>query len=273
MPVQPAPAAIRVLVADNSVINTELLAQAIQKDRHIRVVDVCTSRAEVLQAALRSKPDILLISESLGNRQGGGLEVISELRIGRPDLKPIVLLDCSTPQNVTQAFRAGAKGVFSRNQPVKALCKCIAMVSERQIWATSAELNFLLEALAKVPYLRAPETEAITLLSERERDVVRCLAEGLSNREIGSRLTISQHTVKNYMFRIFEKLGVSSRLELLFFVLSRTGHAQDVVNQLSRRAPTADNAVERTKVTSIRQPDTRSSNAPAAAIAGGLGSA
>ena len=138
-------------------------------------------------------------------------------------MKAIVLMDSSTRENVVEAFRAGARGVFCRNQPVKMLCRCISVVNEGQVWANSLELGFLLEALSAVPSLRPANNEALCLLSDRERAVVGCLAEGLSNREIAARLNISQHTVKNYMFRIFEKLGISSRLELLFLVLSGTG--------------------------------------------------
>jgi DNA-binding CsgD family transcriptional regulator len=82
------------------------------------------------------------------------------------------------------------------------------------------------------------------MLSDRESDVVSCLAEGLSNREIAARLSISQHTVKNYMFRIFEKLGVSSRLELLFLVMSRSGEtrssAREVPNSPVQLPPRID---------------------------------
>jgi len=230
---QPAPV-VRVVVADGSVIHTELLAQAIAKDRHIRVVELSSSSKEVLKAVVEAEPDVLLISENLDQRPGGGLELLCQIRETHPGVKPVVLLDSSDRESVIQAFRAGSRGVFCRNQPVKLLCKCIAAVNTGQVWANSSELGFLLEALAAAPALHSGDAETLSILSDRERDVVRCLAEGLSNREIASRLGISQHTVKNYMFRVFEKLGVSSRLELLFFVLTRTGHAQDVVNQLTR---------------------------------------
>jgi len=185
----------------------------------------------VLKGVLHSNPDVLLISENLDQSPGGGLEVLTEVRSQRPDLKAVVLLDSSAHENVVEAFRSGARGVFSRNQPVKTLCKCITVVNDGQIWANTRELGFLLEALSVTPPLSRTCAQGLSGLSERERDVVRCLAQGLSNRDISLRLGISQHTVKNYMFRIFEKLGVSSRVELLFFVLSRNVEAQDLLNQ------------------------------------------
>jgi DNA-binding NarL/FixJ family response regulator len=224
--------AVRVLVADNSIIHTELLGQAIGKDRRIRVVELSTSASEVRNGAREGNPDVVLISETLDQRPGGGLELVSEIRSNHPEVKVIVLIDSATRENVVEAFRAGARGVFCRNQPIKMLCRCISVVNEGQVWANSAELGFLLEAVSALPSLRPANSEALRLLSDRERAVVACLAEGLSNRDIAARLEISQHTVKNYLFRIFEKLGVSSRLELLFFVLSGAGNTQAGVTRL-----------------------------------------
>ena len=80
-----------------------------------------------------------------------------------------------------------------------------------------------MEALATSPVVRAVDANGLSLLSKREMDVVRSLAEGLTNREIAERLGLSQHTIKNYLFRVYDKLGVSSRLELLFMTLTQAG--------------------------------------------------
>jgi DNA-binding NarL/FixJ family response regulator len=232
------PLAVRVLVADNNVIQTELLGQAVAKDRRMRVVELSTSSGEALRGVQYAHPDVLLISETLDQRAGGGLDVVREMRRTLPELKSIVLLDCSDKESVVRAFRAGARGVFCRNHPVKMLCKCIVAVNEGQIWANSSELAFLVEAVSASSTFCCTTAENLSALSDREREVVNCIAQGLSNRDIATRLRISQHTVKNYMFRIFEKLGVSSRLELLFYVMSRTeerrtlNHAElTVINQ------------------------------------------
>ena len=233
---QPQPSAVRVLVADDSGIYTELLAQALSKDRRIRVVEVSANGPGVLKGVLQSNPDVLLISENLDHHPTGGLGILSEVRSNRPHLKAIILLNSPTQENVVRAFQAGARGVFCHSQPLKMLCKCISVVNEGQIWASRQELDFLLEALAATPS-RPARAPGMSGLSERERDVVGCLAQGLSNRQIAERLAISQHTVKNYMLRIFEKLGVSSRVELLFFVRSRNGDVQDMLNRPAGNSP------------------------------------
>jgi len=127
---------------------------------------------------------------------------------------------------VLKAFRAGARGVFGKNEPIEQLSKCVRCVHQGQIWADSQALRVAVEALASSPTVRAVNASGMKLLSERELQVVRCIAEGLTNREIAERLKLSQHTIKNYLFRIFDKVGVSSRVELLFMTLSQTGAGQ-----------------------------------------------
>lgn len=222
---------VRVLVADNSPLHTQLLAEAVGRDRCIKVVGATVDAASVVSLALECRPDVLLISANLDAQPNRGLGILRELQAERSNLKSVVLLDSSTPNTVVQAFLFGARGVFYRNASLNALCKCIRVVYEGQIWANSEEVGFLLAALAAAsPSMRAFQASGLKLLSKRERDVVRCLAgAGLSNREISQHLGISDHTVKNYMLRIFDKLGVSSRVELMFYVLG-TGGADVICN-------------------------------------------
>jgi DNA-binding CsgD family transcriptional regulator len=132
-----------------------------------------------------------------------------------------MLLESSRRETVVEAFRAGAKGVFSMSEPLKYLCKSVRCVYQGQIWANATELAFALDALGTAPKVRAVDSNGINLLSKREIEVVQCVAEGLTNGEIGQRLGLSKHTIKNYLLRIFDKLGVSNRTELLFFTLSQ----------------------------------------------------
>jgi DNA-binding CsgD family transcriptional regulator len=93
-----------------------------------------------------------------------------------------------------------------------------------------------LDALASAPIVRAVNAHGLSLLSKRELQVVRCLAEGLSNRQIAERLKLSQHTVKNHLFRVFDKLGVSSRIELLFMTLTQPVPGQSVAEASTNSA-------------------------------------
>lgn len=213
---------IRVLVVDSSRIHTELLAEALQKDRRLEVISAHSS-LEVLHAARQHGVDVAAISAYLDDTPQRGLEVLRELRSAYPSVRGVMLLDSVARETVLEAFRAGARGIFSRSESIQALCKCVHCVYQGQIWARSEHMAFAVEALASTPTVRATDAKGFNLLSAREMEVVRGLSEGLTNREIADQMGLSHHTIKNYVFRIFEKLGVSNRVELLFMTLSRTG--------------------------------------------------
>lgn len=211
---------VSIVVADSTRIHTQLLADALRNDTGLQVVAAASNSEELLAAVTRVPIDVVVISHNLDNRPGHGVEVLREMRALRPQIKGIVLLDSSKPQEVLDCFRAGARGIFSKQERIESLCRCIRNVHEGQIWARSVDLDHALDALAKSPVVRATNHKGIELLSERERQVIQHVAGGMSNREIAAALGLSPHTVKNYLFRIFDKLGVSSRTELLYLTMN-----------------------------------------------------
>jgi DNA-binding NarL/FixJ family response regulator len=171
-------------------------------------------------AAMAQHIDVVIVGSNLDEEPLRGIEVLRELNASRPEIRAVILLDSSKREVVLEAFRAGARGLFSRHDSLDNLSKCVRQVYEGQTWASSQQVGFAIEALASAPTVRAVAANGLDLLSKREMDVVRCLAEGLSNREIAQRLGLSQHTIKNYLFRVFDRLGVSSRLELMSLTLT-----------------------------------------------------
>jgi DNA-binding NarL/FixJ family response regulator len=133
----------------------------------------------------------------------------------------VVLLDALERNLVVEAFRCGARGVFCRSGSFQALCKCILCVHEGQVWASSAELRFVVEALVDPVPIETRGWPNSRPLSKREEEIAHMVAEGFSNRQISERLVLSEHTIKNYLFRVFEKLGVSTRVELTLYALKR----------------------------------------------------
>jgi DNA-binding NarL/FixJ family response regulator len=212
---------IRVLVANNSRIYSRLLAEALTRDPLLEVIPCDSDLSGLVATAMAEDIDVLVISSNLDEQPARGLEVLRELRVLHPDVRAVLLPDSSKNEAVLQAFRAGARGIFGRNEPIEMLSKCVRCVHQGQIWASSEALEVVLEALAGSTTVRAVNADGMNLLSERESQVVRCVAEGLTNREIAERLKLSQHTVKNHLFRVFDKLGVSNRVELLFMTLSQ----------------------------------------------------
>lgn len=216
---------IRVFAADNTSMNTQLLAEALGRDGQFALATPAASGAEILSAIKRERSHVALISARQGNDGRGGFGLSREIRSASPTTRVIMLLDASERALVVDAFRSGARGVFSRTEPLKLLAKSIRCVHEGQIWASSTELQFLLEAMAEPAPMSFVSANGDALLSARELDVVRCVAEGLSNREIAQRLSLREHTVKNYLFRIFDKLGVSSRVEVVLYALGNQAPA------------------------------------------------
>ena len=223
---EPRSANVRVLVADSTPLTGHLIADALRKDRGLMVT---TAEANsVIVTATTLKPDVAIISEQLKGKPGRGFEVLRELRVAVPSTHTVMLLDSAERGLVVEAFRSGARGVFCRSDPLKMLARCVHKVHDGQLWIDSAQLEFLLETLAQAPATQIVDSRGTNLLSKREQDVVRWLAEGNTNREIARKLNLSGNTVKNYLFRIFNKLGVSSRVEVIIYAASQRVGRQSI---------------------------------------------
>jgi len=233
---------ISVIVSDSTRIHTQLLAEAMRSDPALQVVASASSSKEVLEVIGRAPIDVAVINYVLDDVPGRGPELLREIRALHPHVKGIILIDSSRPQPVLDSFRAGAKGIFSKQGQLENLCKCIRCVHEGQIWATGTELEHLLGAFASSPQVRAANQMGLDLLSPRECQVVQYLVAGMSNREIAKALALSPHTVKNYIFRIFDKLGVSNRMELLYMTLRQGAPAPFLQGRLTDPADSYDDA-------------------------------
>jgi DNA-binding NarL/FixJ family response regulator len=228
-PPEPSPT-ISVFVADASRMNCELMAAALRRSRYrLAMAGYATESAEVPAGFHNNEANIAVISAHLRDGVSAGFSVAREIRASYPRTGIIMLLDSIQGTMVIEAFRAGAKGVLSREEPFEVLCKCIHAVHQGQVWANSKELHLVLDALSRAP--SSPKTNGHGskrpgLLTKRETGVVQLVAEGLSNRDISQQLNLSEHTVRNYLFRIFNKVGISSRLELALYDLNRQNNDQ-----------------------------------------------
>jgi DNA-binding NarL/FixJ family response regulator len=220
-------------------MSTQLLVEALSRDAEFQMIESPSSDA-VLALVKREKPHVAVISAKLGEKGRGAFDLVRNIRTHVPTTRVVVMIDASERGAVIDAFRAGAAGVFCRTEPFRLLTKCIQCVHSGQVWASSNELHFLLDALAQ-PTFANFRCSGNSPLSAREVDVVRCVAEGLTNREIAQRLKLTEHTVKNYLFRIFDKLGVSSRVEVVLYALSvREKQSQPLLFSVRNRRNSAD---------------------------------
>lgn len=218
---------IGVLVADSTPLTGRLIADVLRRDRKFAITDA--SGTSVLPTAAPLKPDVAIISETLGGTRGRGFEILRELRTAVPQTRTVMLLDSGERNLVVEAFRSGARGVFCRSDPLEMLARCVHKVHAGQLWVSGPQLEFLLETLATAPATRLTDTQGGKLLSKREEEVVRWLAEGHTNIEIARELKLSENTVKNYLFRIFNKLGMSSRVEVVRYAASQRASARPSV--------------------------------------------
>lgn len=228
---KPAEVVVRVLVADDTRLHTQLLADALRRDGALEVIS--SDLQEITARTDLQSIDVLLLSSEL-NGPSSGFAVLRELHASHPHARAIVLLDSSKPELILEAFRAGARGVLSRQDSLETLSKCVRKVHQGQVWANSQQMELVVEALASSHSPSAVNAQGIEQLSRREMEVVTSVAQGLTNREIAKQLKLSEHTVKNYLFRIYDKLGVSSRIELLFLTLSRSAPTEPSGNTFSR---------------------------------------
>jgi two-component system, NarL family, response regulator DegU len=251
-PAQEQEHSINVIVAEATVMACELLANALSRTPEMRVVGWELDSESALARTARVKPHVALISSDLQDGAARGLSLASALRARHPEIRSVILLDRPDRQSTIDAFRAGARGVLSRGDGLALVPKCVRRVSEGQVWANSTELLYLLDTMVQTKSAHTLSDNCRTLLTPREQDVVQLLADGLGNREIAARLKLSEHTIKNYLFQVFDKIGVSSRVELVLCALSSsvvkpTGKPNDdrvqgVAAGLRRRPDTMTNA-------------------------------
>src|SRR5215469_605248 len=211
--------AIRVLVADHSRIHTRLLADALKRDPLLEVIPFESESSGLIGAVVSQEIDVLVISSDLDELPSKGLNVLQQMHTMGLHTRSVILLVSSGEQAILDAVRAGAKGIFSKNDPLERLTECVRSVYQGRVWANDHALAVAFDALSRSPGMAKVNASGMKLLSKREMQVVQSMAEGLTNREIAAQLNLSQHTVKNYLFRIFDKMGVSSRIELLSITL------------------------------------------------------
>jgi len=214
---------LRLLISDRTALGCELMLLSLSRRRDMIGSVVCaTSSAEVERVARTQQPDVALVSAALSDGPLAGFRVLPALQNALPDCPVVVLLDDTDEELAIDAFRAHARGVFYRADPMEQLVKCIDRVRQGEIWAGARELRAVFDAFAECSPFGGPSHTNFHL-NEREMMVARLVATGQTNRQIGKRLNLSEHTVKNYLYRVFEKVGIRSRVELAVLLMNDPG--------------------------------------------------
>jgi DNA-binding NarL/FixJ family response regulator len=217
---------VRVVIADSTRMGCQLLSDALRRDSRIKVVCAACDAREILNTLPAASPHVALISTNFGGSASAANQFSRDMHTVVPALQVVMLVEEFDRQHIVEGFRAGVRGIVGRTESIETLCKCIHVVAAGQIWANNEAMHFLLEYLSEPAPFRLVDANHMPLLSRRESEVVRWVAEGLTNREIAEKLAISEHTVKNYLFRIFDKLGVSSRIEVILYAFGQINQPQ-----------------------------------------------
>jgi two-component system nitrate/nitrite response regulator NarL len=217
-----SPAAIptSVLVADQNLMAGRLLSGSLAGKTGFKIVGIAADVEQALRMFASERADVVVIALHLKDGPRSGFSLLRQLRAAHPGTRIVVLMDSIEDNLVLDAFRSGARGVFCRSGSVKMLRKCLFAVHQGQVWADAGQMQVILEALETQAPLQAAKPKRNNQLRKREKEVLDCIAAGLNNREIAEQLRLSEHTVKNYLFRLCDKVGRSGRVELMLYALN-----------------------------------------------------
>ena len=210
---------LEILVSDADEITVKLLAADLRRQCQFEVFECLAKHAQLTSSISNRKPSVLL----LGLRARDPIEeffaLVRRVHCEFPLVRTIILSEETGRDIVQEVFRAGARGFVDRSQYDPALlARCVQCVASGQVWANSEQLLFVLEAFSSTMPLQS--SKGLQALTPRERDVAEQVGEGLGNSEVAQRLGLSIHTVKNYLFSVYDKTGVSNRAELILYLVS-----------------------------------------------------
>jgi two-component system, NarL family, nitrate/nitrite response regulator NarL len=206
---------IRILVADDHLIFREGLRKLLDSEDGLTIVGEAANGNDCVKLIAKLKPDILLLDLRMPDKDG--LAVLEEVNFDSLPTRVIVLTAAEDDRDVVRAMRLGARGIVLKQSASDLLVKSIYKVFGGEIWLDNHMTAEVMKAFTKSAD-SGPRREK-PLLSDREKEIVQLVAQGYRNKEIGEKLFISEQTVKNHLHNIFDKLGVSDRLELALYAI------------------------------------------------------
>jgi DNA-binding NarL/FixJ family response regulator len=221
---------IRIAIADTHALFRDGLKKLLGGESDLEVVAEAGNAFALMSALADCQPDVVLLATPLEGDEKE--DVFAALGRLHPSAKIIVMSGSSEQDDFVKNVRAGARGIVQKNTSGLMLVKAIRKVHDGEFWldrSTTAEVvrHFAGRPAAPVLSTRTNGEARVPTLSRREREIVNLVTHGYRNKELADKLSISEQTVKNHMHNIFEKLGVSDRLELALYAIHHSWHEVD----------------------------------------------
>jgi DNA-binding NarL/FixJ family response regulator len=218
-PVAPAQPAIRIVVADDHPVVRFGVRNMLLNEPGFEVVGEAEDGDDAITQTIESEPDILLLDLLMPRLPG--LEAMRAIMTKSPRVKIVLLTATITPQQIIEALQIGARGIVLKDSVASDLSQALRAVLGGDYWIGGERVANLLKALQQLMAQAAAVPDRKTYgLTPRELEVVTCIVEGCSNRDIAKQFAISEETVKRHLSNVFDKTGVSTRLELALFTIA-----------------------------------------------------
>ena len=216
---EPAPKKIRIVIVDDQLVVREGLRMLLDHHPGIKVVAMASSRPEALEIIAREPADLIILDLELGGVSS--LSFIPQLREAARAARVLVLTASRDTHTHQKAAQLGAMGVVLKDNAADLLLKAIEKVYQGEAWLDRLTLGNLIWQLSSQDKEAVdPHRKKISSLTDRERQVIALIAEGLKNKQIAERLFISPTTVTHHLSSIYSKLGVTDRLELVVYAFA-----------------------------------------------------
>jgi DNA-binding NarL/FixJ family response regulator len=223
------PSRIRVMIADDHPIVRDGLKKMLSLEDDIEVVAMASDGREVLDQVAQHQPDIILLDLRMPNLDG--ISTLQTLQQKNCPAKVIILTASEDKNEFVQAMKMGARGIVLKQTASELIVKSIRKVHAGEIWldsqTTAAVMRQFASATAEPAPVQGGRVRERSPLSAREREIVALVAQGYKNKEMAEKMFISEQTVKNHLHNIFDKLGVSDRLELALYAIHKGLHLPD----------------------------------------------
>lgn len=207
---------IRVIVADTQAIFRAGLRKIFALEDDVRVVGQAESLSQAFSAAQKFSADVMLFEAALASNP---LEAVSDLLRQNPGLRLVVVTQEPEEEITLELFRRGAHSIVSREVEPELLVNCLRAVAKGQVWLDSRGIQWVLQAY-RTQGTRPANARTKVQLTPKESLIVSCVTQGMKNKEIAQRVGTTEQVVKNYLRKVYDKLGVADRLELALYCLN-----------------------------------------------------